>query len=293
MKKLGAKKLLLLLLIFTTTITAAQQIGLPGSQFVDADLFDADGNCHHIADFRGKTVIINFIGSNQTACTLATSDMWHYFAQADSSIVLISISNQKFDKWITEVKDENLPWLCLNDKQEQNGIFAKYKLQYVPNFYIISPDGKIKYRCKNYDPTFFCNQAKSLNINQPIRTENKNITTIDKPNYDKWSYFTPYHIEQITITPQETQIEIFAFCNNNIKLKSFSSTIQLTTKSGDSYKLIKAEGINLDAEKWNYKLGENKITLIFEPIPTDCDEVSINSITNGKKDILFNTIKLK
>ena len=246
----------------------AQRAGLPGTMAVDADLYDVNGEKHHFADFRGKTVVVQFTGQNSVANTWSTSDMWHYFADSkvDSAYVLISVSSKKYKNWVEDVKRENVPWLCLNDKKEQNGIFAQYNIQTTPTIFIISPDGKIEYRCKGYDVNFFFSQAKQRNLAQPKYYDFGGGIIVTNPENDKTSFLIRDHIRKITVSPANTRIDFFTFLNESSRkaLDPTTTSYSLITADGQEYKMIQSEGVSQNQKA---AVGGKYYALIFEPLP--------------------------
>ncbi|MBP5365038.1 MAG: redoxin domain-containing protein [Bacteroidales bacterium] len=288
------KNILALALLLLTPMAFAQRQALPGSPAPDADLFDTDGNLHRLSDYKGRTVVVLFTGEKSFPQTWAVSDMWHYFAdsKADSAYALISISNKNYKKWKTDVEKEKLPWLCLNDKKEQSGIFADYAIQTIPSIYIISPDGKIEYRCKGFDDNFFYSQAKQRGLAQPRSYDFGGGLIVKNPACEKSSFLVRDHIKKITITPEKTVIDFFIFRNEKFGRKKDLDTQEfcIETPDGKRYKQLKAE---VAKESAHTPDGAYYFAITFEPVPQETEQFDILSDDKGSMQKTYTSVKLK
>ena len=115
-----------------------------GDKVIDYDLYDIDGNLHHLSEFQGKWLLIEFGAYFCGPCRMFVPTVKYFYERGINKkmeIVTLNSDSQKlFKKLISEEKYTTPIW---NDRDGQNGIFALYKINSVPTFYLISPDGII------------------------------------------------------------------------------------------------------------------------------------------------------
>lgn len=114
-----------------------------GEQAVDGDLFDLQGNVHHLSDFKGKAVLIDFWGSGCGPCIMALPEMKEISQKYEDRLAVVSISVDVKSAWESASKRHDISWWNLNDMQGYHGIFAKYGTGAIPRYVFLSPEGKV------------------------------------------------------------------------------------------------------------------------------------------------------
>ena len=139
-----------------------------GDKIVDAELKDIEGNIHHLSDYKGKYILLDFwsryCGPCLDAFPLLKEIAEKYmklldYAQDDfmgltyddgnkafakEKIVVISLSVDPEAVWKeTEVKESADNWLQLSDGLGMSGIAAHYGVHALPSFIYISPESTV------------------------------------------------------------------------------------------------------------------------------------------------------
>lgn len=126
-------------------IEAEQRVVL-GNNAPDFKAQDLSGNTYTKASFAGKYVFLEFSAS---WCGWCKKEIPYirtaYHALKDKNIVFITMNmDEKREKWETDVKKENIEWLCISNLEGINSDLAKsYNVHGIPACFVIDPDGKI------------------------------------------------------------------------------------------------------------------------------------------------------
>ncbi|WP_172279818.1 thioredoxin-like domain-containing protein [Chryseobacterium sp. LAM-KRS1] len=139
-------------------------ISQKGAAFVDLKFLDNKGKSHQLSQYRGKYVIIDLWATWCGPCKQIRPifDMRSIKYQYYSNIQFISISlDQDKSKWLNylKTKPSKVPQYWLADAQE---FMSRYKIQTIPRFIIIDPDGKV------------------FNMNSPFPDEDNFVEILDK-----------------------------------------------------------------------------------------------------------------
>ncbi|WP_261511222.1 thioredoxin-like domain-containing protein [Chryseobacterium paludis] len=139
-------------------------ISQKGAPFLDLKLLDNKGKAHQLSQYRGKYVVIDLWATWCGPCKQirpifdTRSNQYRYY----SNIQFISISlDQDKTKWVNylKTKPSKVPQYWLSDARE---FMNKYKIQTIPRFIIIDPDGKV------------------FNLNSPFPDEDNFVEILDK-----------------------------------------------------------------------------------------------------------------
>ena len=106
----------------------------------DADLFDLDGKVHHLAEYKGKYMLLDFWSRGCGPCRMALPEMKEIADMYKDRLTVISLSSDDEKNWREVSKEENLTWENLNDMQGTNGLYAKYGISGIPHYVFISPE---------------------------------------------------------------------------------------------------------------------------------------------------------
>ncbi|MDR0420914.1 MAG: TlpA family protein disulfide reductase [Prevotellaceae bacterium] len=124
------------------------QSGNVGAVAPDFTLKALDGREITLSQFKGKYVLLDFWGSWCKPCRKSNPllvEMYNQFKAKKVDVEFISISVNDNDKmWKKAIEDDKLTWTQLNDSGRS--IQKKYAVGGVPNYILISPEGKILYR---------------------------------------------------------------------------------------------------------------------------------------------------
>ena len=119
---------------------------------VDSDLFDVNGKKHHLADFRGKYVLLDFWANYCGACISAFPKIGKIQQQYADQLTIISISVDKIDTWKKSPYQKEITWHSLNDGGGLwGGIAGSYNIKAMPAYILIAPDGTYHARLTSAD----------------------------------------------------------------------------------------------------------------------------------------------
>ena len=123
-----------------------------GKPCVDSDLFDVNGKKHHLADFRGKYVLLDFWANYCGACISAFPKIGKIQQQYADQLTIISISVDKIDTWKKSPYQKEITWHSLNDGGGLwGGIAGSYNIKAMPAYILIAPDGTYHARLTSAD----------------------------------------------------------------------------------------------------------------------------------------------
>lgn len=114
-----------------------------GDDMADADLFDLDGKIHHLADLKGKYILLDFWFRGCGACIMALPEMRELQEQYKERLTIVSLSSDTPKNWKAASEEHEMPWLNLNNLKQITGLYAKYGVRGAPSYVLISLEGKI------------------------------------------------------------------------------------------------------------------------------------------------------
>lgn len=125
---------------------------MPAPQFTLKDLHGKDV---HLADFRGKYVVLDFWGSWCGWCIKGIPDMKVSYAKHKDKVEFIGIAcNDTEKKWKAAVEEHGLPWVQLINDENVN-VSLMYAVSGYPSKCIIDPEGNIVKMISGEDPKFY------------------------------------------------------------------------------------------------------------------------------------------
>lgn len=115
-----------------------------GDAMPDGDLYDVHGGLHHLAELKGKPILLDFWFVGCSACKMSEPELKavaeRYKEQL--SVVSICISPEKvWKKYVAERPLEGNQW---NDLLEYAGLAATFQIRSYPTYILISPEGVIE-----------------------------------------------------------------------------------------------------------------------------------------------------
>ena len=114
-----------------------------GDNMPDADLLDVDGNTKRIADYLGKYLLLDFWNSGCVPCIRALPEMKDILGTYCDKLTIVSISLDSDANWKEAMVKHDIPWVNIRDPKSWNGLALSYGVSGIPNYIMISPEGKI------------------------------------------------------------------------------------------------------------------------------------------------------
>lgn len=134
----------------------------------DGDLFDLQGQIHHLSDFKGKSVLIDFWSRGCGPCVMALPEMEEISKEYKDCLVLVSLSIEDKTGWEIASRHHKISWWNLNDLKGQHGIYAKYTSGAIPRYIFLSPEGEVVEMWSGYGKG-----SLKLKMQQLLNTEKK------------------------------------------------------------------------------------------------------------------------
>lgn len=129
----------------------AQQIqegrtGAIGTQAIEFTQADPEGKQVSLSSFKGKYVLVDFWASWCRPCRMENPNVvkvYHKFKDKNFTVLGVSLDRDR-EPWLKAIKDDHLVWTHVSDlKFWNNEAAAKYRIQSIPQNFLIDPTGKI------------------------------------------------------------------------------------------------------------------------------------------------------
>lgn len=111
------------------------------------DLVDARDSIHHITDFRGRCVVLDFWATWCGDCRKDLPEMKKLYMQYDmQGVEFIGISfDTDFDVLQKFMDKERLPWRVLSElkKMKESKMAKDYHIKWIPTMYLLDTEGRV------------------------------------------------------------------------------------------------------------------------------------------------------
>lgn len=114
-----------------------------GDDMIDGDFSDAEGNTRHISEYSGKYLLLDFWSLGCGPCIMALPEMKEISEIYADKLTIISISTDTDATWKKAMTMHDMPWVNIRDPKGMGGLAANYGVTGIPNYVMISPEGKI------------------------------------------------------------------------------------------------------------------------------------------------------
>lgn len=240
-----------------------------GDIMADADLYDLKGTLHHLSEFKGKLILLDFWSRGCGPCIMSIPELKEVSEKYKENLHVVSISQDNNKNWTAASKQHGITWNNLNDLQGANGISIKYDVRGIPFYVLISPEGVILKTWGGYAKGSIINNLKKLFEQMQHTTTVQKVGTcivINEP-IEKSSN-TSLLIKKVELTDAATILHAKIFCNHGEWVR-ISPATYLKTNGEKKFKLVSAKGITPGKEFFPPESGEAEIELTFAPLPKD------------------------
>ena len=238
-----------------------------GEMAVDGDLYDLQGKVHHLSEFRGKYILLDFWSRGCGPCIQSQPELKEISELHKDSLEVVSLSIETEKGWRASVKDHPLAWNNWNDLQGRNGISARYGVNGIPHFVLIAPDGHILKSWTGYGPGLLKVQLRRWMHPRPqtVYGTHEGNPTVDYPVYGS-SNTDALQITQVERTDTATIVRIHAYYIPKYWIR-LSKETHLVADDGTSCPVLRSEGFPLGERFFMPESGEATFTLYFAPLP--------------------------
>ena len=115
-------------------------------------LYDTLGNAHHLQDFKGKYLLLNFWGASCGPCMKSIPELKSIADARGDNVEVVSISGDAKSVWKMASSRHGISWHNLNDLKGNtpDGICTKFNIEALPTFVIVSPEGVVIDKMRGY-----------------------------------------------------------------------------------------------------------------------------------------------
>lgn len=134
----------------TTYIKMVEPVKV-GDHMVDGTLYDTEGNTHHLSEFEGKYILLDFWNLGCQPCMEALPEMEEVSRMYKGKLERVSICGAVKNRWKKFVAERKLTGHQWNELREVNdGLAAVYGVKGVPHYVLISPERKVIHSWMGY-----------------------------------------------------------------------------------------------------------------------------------------------
>ena len=115
-----------------------------GDAMADGPLYDPEGKEHRLAEFKGKYILLDFWSRGCGPCLASIPELEKISDTYADRLVVVSISSDSETAWKEFLKEKGLKGHQWNElRNDGGGLAAAYKVQGIPHYVLIAPDGKV------------------------------------------------------------------------------------------------------------------------------------------------------
>ena len=243
-----------------------------GEEAVDAELFDMQGNTHHLLEGMtdGRYLLLDLWGIGCGPCRMAEPEMREVYERMKDKLEIVGINEDKLSSWKNSDFSKRIVWKNWNDGKMGSSISSRYCNEgAVPYYILISPDKRIVMKKSGYYTGMFLGLSDAIN-GLSIKQDNS-------ANFE-------LSIQKVKANANGTTVSFRYYSHKEYGFRIVKdSYLEANSKK---YKLTAADGITLDetnyttvkatdsTEEFLRDLNYADFTLTFEPfetIPTTFD----------------------
>ena len=122
-----------------------------GDEMADGPLYDSEGKEHHLAEFKGKYILLDFWSRGCGPCLQSIPELERISTVYADRLAVISISSDPEEVWKAFLKEKGLKGHQWNElRNDGGGLAAAYNVRGIPHYVLIAPDGKVEAMWSGY-----------------------------------------------------------------------------------------------------------------------------------------------
>lgn len=122
-----------------------------GDVMTDGTLYDPDGNEHHLAEFKGQYILLDFWSQTCGPCRRAIPELEEVARTYADRLTVVCISTDPQEVWKQCLQIKGMKGIQWNElRNDGGGLQADYGVQGLPHYVLIAPDGKVKHVWAGY-----------------------------------------------------------------------------------------------------------------------------------------------
>lgn len=134
-----------------------------GDEMADGDLYDSEGNLHHLSEFKGQYILLDFWSMGCGPCVQSIPEMEEVTAIYKDKLAVVSISGDSKENWKKFISEKSMTGNQWNElKNGRTGLAARYKVVGIPHYVLISPEGTVQEMWSGYGPGSLKGKLKEL-----------------------------------------------------------------------------------------------------------------------------------
>ena len=261
-----------------------------GDEAVDAELFDMQGNTHHLLEgmTNGRYLLLDLWGIGCGPCRMAEPEMREVYERMKDKLEIVGINEDKISSWKNSDFSKRIVWKNWNDGKMGSSISSRYCDEgAVPYYILISPDKRIVTKKSGYYTGMFLGLADAIN-GLSIRQDNS-------ANFE-------LSIRKVEANANGTTVGFRYFSHKEYGFRIVKDSY--LEANGKRYKVTAADGITLDENNYTtvkatdsteYFLSDLSyidFTLTFEPFETTPEAFDFKA-GNDEDAFVIRNISLK
>ena len=241
-----------------------------GDDMADGDLYDLEGNLHHLSELKGKYLLLDFWSSGCGPCIMAIPEMGELQQKYADKLTVVSLSSDAEKTWKAASVRHKMTWKNWSDKKKTAGLYLKYGVNGIPHYVLISPEGKVVDSWSGYGKGSLLQKIRPYMHPKPAMSMEKKdgVLLVNYPDYQANNTNGVLEIKQVECTSKATILRFKAYYTPNYWIR-IAKEASLSTPDGKQYKVLKTDGITLGKEFFMPESGEAEFSLTFEPLPKD------------------------
>ena len=261
-----------------------------GEEAVDAELFDMQGNKHHLLEglSDGHYLLLDLWGIGCGPCRMSEPEMREVYGRMKDKLEFVGICQDDLSTWKTNDFSKSIVWKNWNDGKKGSSIASRYRDEgAIPYYILISPDKRIVTKAVGYYPGMFLGLADAVN-GLIVKQDNS-------ANYQ-------LSIRKVEANANGTTVGFRYYSHKEYWFRIVKDSY--LEANGKKYKVTAANGIKLDennyptvkatdaTEDFVSSLSYADFTLTFEPFETKPAKFDFKE-GDGERAFVIRNVSLK